>query len=191
MDPVYSVPYSEFCVAQQLARIFPAKRGFSLYAPLSRQEPGVDLILAHRARSRTRVATIQVKASRTYSRPRVTARTKRHFRYFTWYNTFECPPQADFVCLVSLYPAVDAAQRRDLVTWWSPQILVFTQTEMRRFLRSVRTVAKHPDRMFGFGFNEPGEVYQTRGDPRRRFRDFSDHLLSKRRAALRRFLGGS
>ena len=188
MDPVYTIPYGEFCVAQQLAKLMPRGAGFSIYAPVSRQEPGVDLILARRARGRTRVATIQVKASRTYSRPGVTARTQRHYRYHTWYSTFSCPRQADFFCLVALYPAVDAAERRELGSWWAPQILLFSQREMARFLRSVRTVGGHPDRMFGFGFNTPQEAVQTRGDPRRRFSDFSAHLLEQRTKVLHRFL---
>jgi hypothetical protein len=187
VEPSYTLPYSEFCVAQQLARAFPASRGFSIYAPLSRQEHGVDLILARRARGQTRAATIQVKASRTYSRPTLTARTKRPFRYHTWFNTFACPEQADFFCLIALYPALDARERHDLGTWWAPLILVFTQTEMRRFLKRVRTVRGRPDRMFGFGFNEASSVYQVRGDQRRRFTDYSKHLLKQRASVLRKF----
>jgi hypothetical protein len=188
VDPIYTVPYSEFCVAQQLSRHLPGQRGYSLYAPLSRQEPGVDLILAHRGSRGTQVATIQVKASRTYSRPTATARTKRPFRYHTWFNTFECPPQADFFCLVALYPAIDAQRRRELGTWWAPQVLLFSQSEMKRFLKNVRTVSGRPDRMFGFGFNDPTEAAQLRGDRHRRYLDFSEHLLARRAGKLRRFL---
>jgi hypothetical protein len=189
LDPVYTIPYGEFCVAQQLSRLLPRTGGYSLYAPISQQEPGVDLIVARRAAGRTRVATVQVKTSRTYSHAGVTARTKRHFRYKTWFNTFDCPPEADFFCLVALYPAVDAAEKRELGSWWAPQILLFSQVEMRRFLRSVRTVRGHPDRMFGFGFNTPQEAFQTRGDPKRRFRPFSRHLLTGRLTILARYLG--
>ena len=188
MDGIYTIPYPEFCVAQQLSRLLPAKRGYSLFAPLSRQEPGVDLVLVRRARSGAKVATIQVKGSRTYSRPKATSRTKRPFRYHTWFNTFECPAEADFFCLVALYPAVDAAMKRELGSWWVPQVLLFSQGEMRRFLRTVRTVAGHPDKMFGFCFDTPDRVFQERGDPRRRFREFSDHVLGRRASMLRAFL---
>jgi hypothetical protein len=145
-------------------------------------------MIARRRNRKVRVACIQVKSSRTYSRPTATPRTKKSFRYYTWYNNFECPPEADFFCLVALYPAVDAAQRRELGTWWAPQILLFTQTEMRRFLRGVRTVGGNRDRMFGFGFNRADEVKQTRGDPARRYWDFSQHLLPGRLSELSRFL---
>ena len=188
MEPVFSLPYSEFCVAQQLARLLPSSKGYSLYVPVSRQQPGVDLLIARRRGRRVRVARIQVKSSRTYSRPTATTRTKRPFRYGTWFNNFDCPPEADFFCLVALYPAVDAAQRRELGTWWAPQILLFSQLEMRRFLGGVRTVGGKRDRMFGFGFDDPGHAFQTRGDSARRFSDFSGHLLPKRLRTLRRFL---
>ena len=188
MEPVFSLPYSEFCVAQQLAKLFPRTKGYSLYVPLSRQQPGVDLIIARRIGKKLRMASIQVKSSRTYSKPRTTPRTKRPFRYGTWFNNFECHPEADFFCLISLYPATDGAMRRELGTWWAPQILLFSQAEMRRFLRNVRTVGGKRDRMFGFSFDKAGEAVQTRGDSKRRYRDFSKHLLPRRFMKLQEFL---
>ena len=193
MDPVYTLPYSEFCVAQQLTRFLPPNRGYSLYAPLSRQEPGVDLVVVRRTRTASRAATIQVKSSRTYSRP-APAREGRPdspiwFQYHTWYKWFDCPTQADYFCLVALYPAIDAQQRRHLGTWWAPQVLLFSQREMRKLLASLKTRSGKRDSMFGFGFNDPTTAYQIRGDARRRFRDYSDHLLSRRAILLRRFLG--
>lgn len=191
MEPIFTLPYSEFCVAQQLARLLPAKKGYSLYVPVSRQQPGVDLLIARRRNQRIEVASIQVKSSRTFSpRPTTTARTKKpFFRYDTFFPNFECPSEADFFCLVSLYPAVDKAQRRKLGTWWAPQILLFSQTDMRRLLRSVRTRSGKRDSFFGFGFNQAGEAKQTRGDPKKgRYRDFSKHLLPGRLDELRKFL---
>jgi hypothetical protein len=192
VEPIFTLPYPEFCVAQQLARHLPASQGYSIYAPVSRQQPGVDLVLARRRGNRVKVACIQVKSSRTYSRrpPRrpPQSRTKRSFVYHTWFNNFECPPQADFLCLVTLYPAVDQRERRELGTWWAPQILLFTSGEMRRFLRSVKTVSGLRDGMFGFGFNHAEESFQTRGDMRRRQQSFTHHLLGARLKALRRFL---
>ena len=189
MEPIFTLPYSEFCVAQQLARLLPAAKGYSLYAPVSRQQPGVDLLIARRLKQRTGVASIQVKSSRPYPQPKPTGRTKKKtFRYESSFPNFECPSEADFFCLVWFYPAVNKAQRRELGTWWEPQILLFSQTEMRRFLRSVRTVGGKKDSRFYFGFNQAGEAFQTRGDPKGRYGDFSKHLLSRRLTELRRFL---
>lgn len=188
MEPVFSLPYPEFCVAQRLQSLFPSSAGYATYFPVSRQQPGVDLVLVRRRRSKTIAATIQVKSSRTYSRPTNSFRTATRFRYDTWFKTFSCSEQVDFFCLIALYPAIDAGQRREFGTWWAPQILLFSQLEMRRFLGRVRTVGGKRDRMFGFGFDDPCTVYQTRGERLRRFRDFSGHILDRRATRLKRFL---
>jgi hypothetical protein len=60
----------------------------------------VDLLLGRRRGSRTTVASIQVKSSRTYSRPKTTDRTKRPFRVR--------------VCSVNMLPST-ACSRRQLV----------------------------------------------------------------------------
>jgi len=193
MDPVFTLPYSEFVVAQRLASLLPSKSGFSIHAPLSRQERGIDLVIVRRRGRHSWVRTIQVKSSRTYShRPAIKVRRGnrlRRFRFYTWLKTFECPRQADFFCLVALYPSVDVAQHREFGSWWSPQILVFTQREMRRLLRSIRTARGKPDRMFGFGFDDPREVFQTRGHKGRKQRDFSRFVIERRIGMLRRSLG--
>lgn len=188
MEPVFTLPYSEFCVAQQLARHLPASRGYSLCVPISRQQLGVDLILTRRRAKGSRVASIQVKSSRTYSDPPRKKSKNRSFQYYTWFNTFECPTQADFFCLVTLYPALDQAQHEELKSWWSPQILLFSQKDMRRFLRSVKTQSGKRDKMFGFGFDCAGEMYQTRGDSKKRYLCFKKKLLPGSLPQLRRFL---
>jgi hypothetical protein len=191
LEPIFTLPYSEFVVAQRLAQLLPASKGYSLHAPISRQEPGVDLLIARRRGAQVRAASIQVKSSRTYSHPATRVRTTRpSFRYYTWFNNFDCPPEADFFCLVALYPAVDAAQRRELGSWWAPQILLFSQREMRNFLKRVRTVGGKRDRMFGFGFDDPDHAFQTRGDSARTFRNFSEYILRRRISVLASFLSG-
>jgi len=188
MEPIFTLPYSEFCVAQQLARLLPAKKGCSLYAPVSRQQPGVDLLIARRRNQRVRVASIQVKSSRTYSRQEITVRTKKQFHHGTRFNNFRCPSEADFFCLIWFFPADDKARRRELGAWWTPQILLFSRNEMRKFLRSVRTVGGKRDPYFGFSFDRPNEALLARGDPKRRNPDFSKHLLSRHLDKLSRFL---
>ena len=188
MEPIFTLPYSEFCVAQQLAELLPAKKGYSLYAPVSRHQPGVDLLIAKRSNQSIRVASIQVKSSRTYLNQTTTARTRKPFDYGTWFKNFECSSEANFFCLVFLYPAVNKAQRRELGTWWAPQIFLFSQKEMRQFLRSVGNVRGDRGSFFSFSFNKVGEAVLTVGDPKQRNRDFSKHLLSRRLDKLRRFL---
>ena len=189
MEPVFTIPFSEYAVAQQLHRLLPAAQGYSLYAPLSRQEKGVDLILTRRRGRVTRAASIQIKASRTYSDPARTERSRR-FRYYTWFNNFELPGEADFVALIAVYPAEAINGSRILGSWWAPIILLFTHDEMRRFLGSVQTRGGKRDRMFGFGFDNASAIFQTRGDRRGRRRSFSGHLLGERVPILKRFLAG-
>ena len=187
MEPIYTLSYAEFCVAQQLGRLLPKKQGYSIYAPLSRQEKGVDLVVVRRFRGSTHAATIQVKSSRTYSRQTQTDRTKRPFRYYTWFNTFVAPPEADFIALIALYPP-ETRLTRNRATWWAPVILVFSRAEMRIFLRGVKTRQGKPDRMFGFGFDDMSAIFQTRGDRHRRHHDFSEHLLHMKITDLKSFL---
>jgi hypothetical protein len=147
----------------------------------------VDLIVARRRVRVTRAASIQVKASRTYSDRTRSERGKR-FRYFTWFNNFELPVEADFVALVAIYPSELARQSRAMASWWAPVVLLFTHGEMRRFLSSVKTRSGTRDRMFGFGFNDEAAIFQTRGSQRGERRNFSDHLLDSKIESLRRLL---
>ena len=57
MEPILTLPYSEWLVAEQLMKALPASQGYSVYAPLSRQEKGVDLLLARRSNGVTRAVT--------------------------------------------------------------------------------------------------------------------------------------
>jgi len=187
MEPVFTLSYSEFSAAQQLSRLFPATKGYSLYVPLSRQEKGVDLILARRVRGRTHTAAIQVKSSRTYSL-RGLRRAAQPRIHDTFFNRFDAPKLADFVLLVAVFPSDVARSSREMASWWSTLVLVFSTEEMRAFIRSVKTVGGKPDGKFGFGFDEPVSVIQTRGDQHRRYLDFSGHTLANRARHIREFL---
>ncbi len=183
MEPIIILPYSEWVVAQQLSRLLPIRQGFSVYAPLSRQEKGVDLIVARRSGGLTHTVTLQVKSSRSYDQPE-----SRGYKFGTRFNNFEPPEQADFFALVSLYPTSQARHKGKRDSWWSPIILLFTYEEMRSFVATVKTVGGKRDKMFGFGFSGPDRVIQIRGDKHRQFRDFSDHLVTRRIALLRKRL---
>ncbi len=189
MEPVFTLPYSEWAVAQRLASLLPAPQGFSLPPPLSRQEKGVDLVVTCRKGRVTRAASLQVKASRTYSRPAPSERTKDH-AFDPFFNRFPLPDQADFVALVAMYPTEVARQSRAKASWWAPVILLFTHAEMHDFLASVRTRDGRPDRMFGFGFDSEAEVFQTRGDQQRRHKSFTEYLVASKIGVLRTFLTG-
>jgi hypothetical protein len=66
MEPVFALPYSEYLAANLLSHHFKAKAGYSIFVPASRQEKGVDILLAKRD-GLLKCAAFQVKSSRTYS----------------------------------------------------------------------------------------------------------------------------
>src|SRR3954452_21593803 len=182
MEPILTLPYSEWLVAEQLMRELPGSEGFSIYAPLSRQERGVDLLLSRRIGHASRVATLQVKYSRAYE-----AKPGSKFKFVIWYRSFRVPPEADFVILASLYPNVTGSGGGKRSSWWLPLLLVFTREEMEVFISSLRTRSGSLDQMFYFGFDSPSCVVQTRGAPEHR--DCSEFMLQSRLPLLRTFLG--
>jgi hypothetical protein len=66
MDPVFTLSYSEFRVANRLAGFFKKQAGFSVLLPSSRTEKGFDLALLKQSGIKRRIITIQVKASRIW-----------------------------------------------------------------------------------------------------------------------------
>lgn len=182
MDPVFTIPYSEYIVAEKLAAAFPRGEGYSLYVPISRQEKGVDLVLTHRQDSSSRVCTIQVKGSRTYPpRPVKRATTKEPFDFNLWFNRLEVGSFADLWILVGLHAPEDGRTRKAHHSQWAPVILCFSADEMRELMGSVRLKSGQPDSKFGIGFNSPDQIFLTRGNEDGLDRDVSKHLLSSSR----------
>lgn len=179
MEPVVTLPYHEWIVAEELTRRLPAATGYSVCVPLSRQQKGFDLVVALRREDRTSAATIQVKFSRVYEQPASVG-----LRFGTWFNTFDPPLEADFFALASLYPTSEGRHRGARESWWRPLILLFTQLEMAQFMASVKTRRGTRDKMFGFGFSSPEQVVQLRGDQERLRTDFTAHVLERRLQVL-------
>jgi hypothetical protein len=189
MDPVFTLQWPEFLLANRLQKKLPKKEGYSVFIPVSRQEKGIDLaILKKNVKGESRVATIQVKASRTYiPEPPKRENTKR-FQYYTWFNRFEVSQGTDFFLLFGLY-APDAGQTKKVTsTWYRDCTLLLTYPEMKKFIDNCLTVKGTTDKMFGFGFDSPKQIFQTRGDKKRRFRNFSDYLLEQRIDDIKKYL---
>lgn len=126
------------------------------------------------------MALLQVKASRTYTPEPPKRQTTRHFRFHTWFSTFEPSNQADFFLLMGMY-APDSAQTKSVgPRWYRDVTLLLTFDEMKRFIESCQTVDGRPDGKFGFGFDDESQIIQTRGDPLREYKDFSHWLLDNR-----------
>jgi hypothetical protein len=181
MDPVFTLQWPEFVIAQKLQSLLPRKDGYSVLVPLSRQEEGIDLAVLHRGvTDKSETLTIQVKASRTYHPSPPKRKDTVRFRFYTWFNRFDVPDRADFVILFGMYAPDLAKTTRVSADWYKDCSLVFTREEMRQFMSDCKTVGGTPDRMFGFGFNDLSKIILTRGDMNRSGRDFTTYLLENR-----------
>jgi hypothetical protein len=181
MEPIVTLPYSEWLVAQQLIKALPASQGYSVYAPLSRQEKGVDLLLARRLNGTTRAATLQVKFSRAYE-----GHPGAKYRFTTWFRVFPVSERADFFVLASLYPRIDGRGRGTKSSWWLPMLLLFRRDEIAELMSSLRGPSGKVESMFYFSFNEPDRVMLTRGAPEHR--DVSSFRFAARLRLLKEYL---
>jgi hypothetical protein len=189
MEPVFTLQWPEYLLAQELQKLFPKSKHYAVLVPASRQEKGIDLALVRkRPGSKSSVALLQVKASRTYSPEAPKRKSTKRFQFYTWFNRFDPSPDADFFLLLGMY-APDAARTKPVQSSWYKQCtLLFTFAEMRQLMRSCLTVGGKPDRMFGFGFDTDALIVQTRGDKKRKYLDYTDHLLHRRVGMLRSHL---
>lgn len=192
MEPVFTLQWPEFLLASRLQKLFPKTEGYAVLVPASRQEKGIDLALLKKSATRSsRVVALQVKASRTYGGDEPKRSTTVRFKYRTWFNRFDVPDEADFILLFGLYAPDRERTKRINASWYRDCTLLFSNAEMRTFMANCFTVSGKPDGMFGFGFDEPDAVFQTRGDATRRLTDFSNYLLERRAHLLRAALDGS
>ena len=182
MEPIVTLPYSEWLVAEHLMAALPASHGYSVYAPLSRQEKGVDLLLARRLHGVTRVAALQVKYARAFVKS-----PKYQFRFEIWFKAFPVSDRADFFVLATLYPNITGRGDGTKSSWWLPLLLLFRREEMNELISSLRTRPGKVERMFYFGFDTPDRVVLTRGKPEHP--DFSSFTFAKRLPILKEYLG--
>ena len=189
MDPIFTLQWPEFVLAERLQNALKKSQGYSVWIPLSRQEKGVDLaVLKRRDAGEAKTITLQVKASRTYMTAEPKRETTQRHSFHTWFNRFEVPAEADFFLLFGLYPPDVAMTRRVDPLWYKDMTLLFTNKEMKEFMMSCRTVGGEVDKMFGFGFDDGSQIVQVRGDAKRAQKDFTSFLLSNRLDVLRKAL---
>ncbi len=191
MNPIFTLPYPEFALANQLQDSFPQPKGFSIFVPASRQEKGIDLILVQkRPRGKSKVITLQIKASRTYTpKPIKNPKTKK-FQYYSWFNNFNVEDEgADYYLLFAVYFIHRDENKMGAMRELRDLTLLFTNREMADFLKTVLIKAGTPDKMFAFGFNDDEKIVQTRGNHVKPNKDFTRFLLSKRIGKLRRQFG--
>jgi len=177
MEPVFTMQYAEFKVANCLAeKISDA----SVFIPASAQEKGIDLLLYRHCDGRNMTNTVQVKMSRTYYSKKATD----EYPYYLWFNRFDVPENADWFVLVGIYARLPKEAGSLKGQDWGEIMLAFTNEEMCTFMDEVRQ-KRNPekaDKMFGFGFDDEEHIVQTRGYATKR--DMSAYLLENRLAEI-------
>ena len=109
MEGVFTLPYSEYEVINELQKKFKKSDGYSFYIPTSRQQKGIDFIFHNNKINK--MLRVQVKSSRSYiNKPRKlkSGRIKSvKFKYTLWFRNFinkYKKDNADYYILFGLYP---------------------------------------------------------------------------------------
>ena len=159
MEPIFSLPYSEYMVANEILKLLPRNQGYAAYLPFSRQQKGVDFIIVKGGKH----ATVQVKASRSYE-----GYAGQRCQYSLWFHNFLAPPftlHADFYCLFSIYPDVTESKKQQKVKW-TPIMLCFSSNDIEEMRRKrIFRQAKNggSSRFMYVEFDNPKHPFATRG----------------------------
>ena len=179
MDANFTLPDSQFAVADLFIKTFKTKDGYSVLVPVSRTQQGIDLVLTRRADGNTRALTFQIQCSRTYSGTEGKRKRKR-YQHLRWLNRFDVPEQADFVVLFGLYPPDDQSD----VGLSKSHVMVFSNADMATLIAGVGTGSG-----IGFGFNSADQAYLTGGTESGEHVDYAAHLFERQIAVIRAALG--
>lgn len=178
MEPIFTLPYSEHQVIEQITKMLKKTAGFAVYIPTSRQQKGVDFVI-HNTNS-NKFARVQVKGSRSFSEKN---------RHYLWYTNFIAkyePGNADFYVLFGLYSVYHNTADIKKGRFWKPIALCFSETDMFSFLKQVKTKKEQKqDRFFAFGFSSPSDITCARGPA-----EYAviNHLLDNQIDDIKRFL---
>ena len=160
MEPIFTMQYGEFAVADYLSKHI---KDASVFIPASAQEKGIDLLLYRHNNGCNTTNTIQVKMSRTYYNDKLGS----GYPYYLWFNRFPIHTNANWYVLVGIFAKrpEDVENAKANSTSWDTIMLAFTRKEMAAFMAEVKQ-KKDPskdDKMFGFGFDDAKNIFQTRG----------------------------
>jgi len=188
MEGIFTLPYSEYEAMNQMKKKLGA--GNSFYIPMSRQQKGIDFII-HNDKT-NKILRIQVKSSRSYQgeiKKLKSGKIKEDkYRYYLWLNNFlrKCEKGlADYYVIFGIYPIYQQDKNiKSKKIFWKPIVLCFSEDEMLKFLRQIRTKRdKKPDKFFYFGFDGQDNVFAVRGFEKDM--DCSDNLLNNKAEELK------
>lgn len=154
----YSLSYGEDIVARELSAMLNGenKKQFSIYAPLSRQEKGIDILIRNNKNSKT--TSVQVKESRTWN--------NEQGQFGTFFNVFKIDNEqrADFYALIAMYPYYQGNKPMQMTAvQYKPIILIFTYEEMKEELEKLSTKKGTKETKFSHVFKEENDITLCRG----------------------------
>lgn len=170
MEPIFTLPFSEYKVATSFQKRLPKKEGFSVSIPLSRQQESIDLIIYNHRTKKT--LSVQIKSSRSYEDKPPKKPGAKKYQHYSWFNNFAPKYKkgmADYYVLFTPYPVLIRGNgiklsRAKPSKWWKFKILLFSDDEMGILLSNVKTKRGKVESKFAFGFDEDSdEIYMTRG----------------------------
>lgn len=162
------IDYGEYVVSEEILKMLNQdnNKQFSVFAPLSRQEKGVDLILFNRISRKT--ITVQVKSSRSY-----VGGKKNDVKYnHLWLNNFNISDEAyaDYYVLMGSYIHMESKrliEKRGMsvnAIEYKPIVLVYSHSEMVEELQKLRQRTRdHPEKFFSFKFRDEEDIIIDRG----------------------------
>jgi len=185
MEPIFTLPFPEYQVANKLRGLYKPKDGYSILLPLSRQQKGFDLLIYS---SKSRKATsIQVKSSRSYPGSK-----NNDHQHYLWYTRFDFKKGvADFYLLFGVYPkSVSNKKRLDhsrKTSSYDYIYLLLKDKEMATLLNKIRTKTNKRSVFFEFGFDPADhKIFLTRGVAKEE--NYSSSLLENRLNMIKKFL---
>lgn len=187
MNPIFTLNYPEFLIAEHLKKLFSKADGYSILIPVSSQQKGYDIALMRRQCSESKVVTIQVKSSTMHLGVAGIGKNNklRKFANTLFFNRFEVPSEADFFIFVGLY-APKPTSLKNTTNVWHPHILLFTQEEMSKFMNTIHQKNSDKPDKFAFGFDNTNEAYLTRGHAKDKHPDYSEYLLARRHDLIKK-----
>ncbi len=188
MEAVFTLPYPEFEVIDQIEKIFKKEEGYSVLVPTSRKQEGIDFAILS-LKNRTSLKA-QVKSSRSYLRNTTEKSSRKNMKPSYYYNLHYTnfikkytKGTADLYFFFGIYQAYLNKENIKANSIWKNIILVFTDEEINSLLNNVKTKKEGKvDRYIDFGFNDEENVFIIRGLPERK--NVTKHLLKNRTTEL-------
>ena len=189
MNSTISLQYFENEVGKYFEKAIP---GCSIFAPMSSNEKGIDLMIYRFENGQNKTVSIQVKSSRIYENHNKKSKRKVVYKNTTsypmqsmWFNRFEPGENAEWFIIGSeFYKHTKEPNKcgmndikKDII------LLAFTKDEMRDFMENRVRLVKDPskkDRMYAFIFDENKNIWQTRGFQEGQDQDCSKYLIENR-----------